>query len=365
MTNTAWIGEAEQQELPASVVGGKGRGLDLLVRAGLRVPEAFVVTTACFGGAVTRSLRAELDRRIAKVAGETDLSTLDAVTEEVRALLFDGTAGHAGEDDIRAAHRSLRERTGQDDLAVAVRSSSAAEDSADRSFAGEHDTYLWVLDEDEVCEQVRHCWASLFTSRAVSYRAAAQADPDAPQDAMAVVVQRMVDAEAAGVFMTLNPLNGDRSKIVIESLWGLGEPLVSGMADPDRFTVDKVTREILKREVANKPERAARNGTTGRGIANLPVPEADRNSTSISDETIGELVRMARVLENAAGCPQDGEFAIAGGAANAGADADRVFLVQARPETVWSTKPTRSVSAGGTDALSRVISTLTRTAGQS
>jgi pyruvate,water dikinase len=364
MTNTVWIGEAEKP-LSASVVGGKGRGLDLLVRAGLRVPEAFVITTDCFGSAVTPSLRAELDSRIAKLAGETDLGILDAATEEVRTLLFDGTAGHAGENDIRAAHRSLRERTGQDDLAVAVRSSSAAEDAADRSFAGEHDTYLWVLDEDEVCEQVRRCWASLFTSRAVSYRAAAQADPNAPEDQMAVVVQRMVDAEAAGVFMTLNPLNGDRSKIVIEALWGLGEPLVSGMADPDRFTVDKVTREILKREIASKPERAARNAVSGRGIANRPVPAADQNSSSISDETIGELVRMARVLEKSAGCPQDGEFAIAGGAAATASDADRVFLVQARPETVWSTKPARSVSAGGTDALSRVISTLTRTSGQS
>lgn len=364
MSTIAWIGDSDER-LSASVVGGKGRGLDLLVRAGLRVPEAFVVTTDCFRGAVSAQLRAELDNRIAGVAGETDLAVLDGVTEEVRTLLFEGTAGHAGEDDIRAAHRSLRERTGQHDLAVAVRSSSAAEDAADRSFAGEHDTYLWVLDEDEVCEQVRHCWASLFTSRAVSYRAAANAVPDAPEDAMAVVVQRMVDAEAAGVFMTLNPLNGDRSKIVIESLWGLGEPLVSGTADPDRFAVDKVTREILKREIATKPKRAARNGTSGRGIANLPVPEAEQNTTSISDDTIAELVRMARILEKSAGCPQDGEFAVAGGAAASDSDADRVFLVQARPETVWSTKPTRSVTAGDADALSRVISTLTRPSGQS
>ncbi|MEK6438980.1 PEP/pyruvate-binding domain-containing protein [Pseudonocardia sp. T1-2H] len=355
-SDVVWIG-SEGPGLTANVVGGKGRGLDMLVRAGLRVPEAFAVSTLCYRRAVTGTLAAELDRRMGGLAPDTDIAELDAVTEQMRALVFEATADHPADQHIRAAYQRLCEQACQEDAPVAVRSSSAAEDGGERSFAGEHDTYLWVVGADAVAEHVRRCWVSLFTSRAVAYTARSDRSAAAPaeRDAMAVVVQRMVDARSAGVFMTLNPANGDRSKIVVESVWGLGEPLVSGAVTPDRFTIDKVTGEVVLREIVNKSERTARDPRTDRAITTLPVPDADRGRASLSDAELAELRRMGRIVEKFAGSPQDGEFAVAGDGGP-----DQVFLVQARPETVWSSRQVRRVTQQPGDVLHRVVAALTR-----
>ncbi|WP_037066743.1 PEP/pyruvate-binding domain-containing protein [Pseudonocardia acaciae] len=334
-----WIG-AGAEPLGADQAGGKGRALDELHRLGARVPPAFVLTADAYRDAVSGDggLAEEIGSLVAAIGEDTE--ALEEISARVRRLVFDGTAGHAADAELRAAYRELGA-----DAAVAVRSSSVAEDSAERSFAGEHDTYLWVSGEDAVSEAVRRCWASLFTARAISYRGVAHGD-----DAMAVVVQQMVDATASGVFMTLNPANGDRSKIVVESVWGLGEPLVSGQVNPDRFMIDKVTREILDRAVADKPSRAVRDPTTGIGTAVVAVPDADRNRPSLTDEQLDELVDLARRVERHAGRPQDGEFAL---------DHGRLYLLQSRPETAWSARPAQSVTGGGSsDALTHVIAAL-------
>jgi pyruvate,water dikinase len=173
--------------------------------------------------------------------------------------------------------------------------------------------------------------------------------------AMAVVVQQMASARAAGVFMTLNPVNGDRSKVMIESVWGLGEPLVSGEANPDRFLVDKVTGEIVRREICDKPTEAVRDPVSGRGLVLAPVASEKLAAPSLTDGEIEELVRIARLVESVAGAPQDGEFAIV-----PGDPPDNVLLVQCRPETVWSQRP-RSANAQGTTAMQNVLATLTKT----
>ncbi|MFC0542503.1 PEP/pyruvate-binding domain-containing protein [Kutzneria chonburiensis] len=343
MTTIAWIGDGE---LGVDRVGGKGRSLDTLHCLGLRVPEAFVVTTHAYRQAVGDKLVAEIDRRIAALGTDPDPEAVSSVSDSVRALVIAETADHSCDADIRAAYQQLASRLGQDEPAVAVRSSSAAEDSADRSFAGEHDSYLWVLGVDEVSAAVRQCWASLFTARAISYRARGGADVD---DVMGVVVQRMVDADAAGVFMTLNPVNGDRSKVVVESVWGLGEPLVSATATPDRFVLDKITGEIIERNIVQKPTRATRNPVTGRGLATVPVDEADHSLPSLDDTQLRQLLDIARTVERHAGTPQDGEFAVADG---------EVHLVQARPETVWSSKPAPRITSA-TGAMGHVLSALT------
>jgi pyruvate, water dikinase len=336
--HTAWVGDGLTTEL----AGGKGRSLDTLCRLGLRVPEAFVVTTAAYRAAVSGTVAAELDRRVAELRPDADTVAFEDAAAAIRDFLFAETEGHDAEALIRESYDKLTERLGQDEVAVAVRSSSAAEDSAQHSFAGEHDSYLWVIGADEVSAAVRRCWASLFTARAISYRARGGFSGDA----MGVVVQRMVDARAAGVFMTLNPVNGDRSKVVIESVWGLGEPLVSGSVTPDRFVVDKVSGEILTREVAAKADRATRDPVTGKGIATVEVDEPDRARPSLTTEEILELLDIARTVERHAGTPQDGEFAL---------DDSAIHLVQARPETVWSSKPARRVSTGQTGAMAHVL----------
>jgi pyruvate,water dikinase len=171
---------------------------------------------------------------------------------------------------------------------------------------------------------------------------------------MAVVVQQMAPARAAGVFMTLNPTNGDRSKVMIESVWGLGEPLVAGEADPDRFLVDKITGEIVRRDVAAKPTQAVRDPATGRGVVLAPVAPERAAEPSLTGAEVAELVRVARLVERAAGAPQDGEFAVV-----PGEPPDNVCLLQCRPETVWSRKPPKPLAPGRT-AMQAVLATLTQ-----
>jgi pyruvate,water dikinase len=260
------------------------------------------------------------------------------------------TTEHPVHEELARAYARLSETAGEREAPVAVRSSALGEDATDRSFAGEHDTYLWVRGAEELDARLRDCWASLFTARAIAYRARAERPADL---AMAVCVQVMVDARAAGVFMTLDPSNGDRSVIVVESVWGLGEPLASGEATPDRFVIDKVAGAIVRRDVASKPRELVRH-PSGRGTALADVPAARRDEPSLLDGELAELARMARAVEKEAGAPQDGEFAVA-----AGEPPDNVHILQCRPETVWSRRAPRPI-AGRRTALESVVSTLTK-----
>lgn len=319
----------------ADLLGGKGASLARLSEAGLRVPPGFVVTTDAYRQALVAGLRERVDAIVAGVARDASAEELDAAGAEVRALIAAVEVDEALAEGIRAAYRALG-----DDVAVAVRSSSAAEDSVEHSFAGEHDTYLWVRGGEEVLARVRDCWASLFTTRAMEYRRTAGLAGGG--DAMAVVVQEMVPARAAGVFMTLNPENGDRSKVAVESVWGLGEPLVSGSVTPDGFLLDKVTGEVVRRSVVVKPTELVR-APRGTGTVTVDV-EADRQRLpSVNDGELAELLRLARAVERHFGCPQDGEFVI-----GSGGGPDDVYLVQSRPETVWSRRSLPAASQGAT-----------------
>jgi pyruvate, water dikinase len=155
------------------------------------------------------------------------------------------------------------------------------------------------------------------------------------------------------VFMTLDPANGDRSTIVVESVWGLGEPLVAGEATPDRFVIDKVTGDVVRRDVVAKSRELVRHAS-GHGTELRDVPAERRERASLADDELAELSRVAKRVEQLAGTPQDGEFAVAAGAAP-----DNVHLLQCRPETVWSRRA-RSPVAGRRSALESVVSTLTK-----
>lgn len=317
----------------AGLLGGKGASLARLSEAGVRVPPGFVVSTQAYRDVVLEGMRGRLDAAIAAVPASADAHELDAASARLRGLVAAVETDEALAEGIREAYRALG-----DDVAVAVRSSSAAEDSAEHSFAGEHDTYLWVRGAEEVLARVRDCWASLFTARAMDYRR--RVGLSGGGDAMAVVVQAMVPARAAGVFMTLNPENGDRSKVAVESVWGLGEPLVSGSVTPDGFLLDKVTGEVVRRSVVDKPTEMVRAGT-GTGTAVVEVAAERRRTQSVTEEELAELLRLARLVERHFGCPQDGEFAIGPGDAPG-----NVYLVQSRPETVWSHRSVTRASTG-------------------
>ncbi|MCX7644041.1 MAG: PEP/pyruvate-binding domain-containing protein [Rhodobacteraceae bacterium] len=303
-------------------MGGKCASLARMIALGVPVPRGFAVATDAYAAhlaanGLDAAIRAEL----------AHLDTHNATDEEarsqaIRRLVTERAMPAEVEAAIRAAYAGM---SPAGDLPVAVRSSATAEDMPDASFAGQQDTYLWVVGADEVVDRVRACWASLFTARAMSYRA----DHHLGQIEvlMAVAVQEMVDARSAGVAMTLDPINGDRTKIVIDASWGLGESVVSGEITPDNFVVEKVLMQIQKRRIAEKTHEVVADPAARRTVDR--VIEAERRTQPcLSDDEVIAVAQLARRLEKAIGGPQDIEWAID--------RSGRLVALQCRPETVWS-----------------------------
>jgi pyruvate, water dikinase len=310
-----------------ATVGGKGASLGELLRAGIRVPTGFAVTTAAFRQTV-QHLTVDGEPVPARVAAldPADAEGLAAATAGIRAVLESAPPPDEVAGPVTAAYTALCEECGDPDLPVAVRSSATSEDSAEASFAGLQDTYLWVHGADSVLEHVRRCWASLYSVESVTYRLR-RGIPETDLG-MAVVVQWMVGARSSGVMFTRSPRSGDKSVIAIDASWGLGSAVVSGDVTPDAFVVSKVTGEV-KRTVATKT-RWHRPDPSGAGVVETDVPVELRDRPSISDEEIAVLAATARTVEAHYGCPQDIEWAVD--------DAGEVFLLQSRPETVWAEK---------------------------
>lgn len=307
-------------------VGGKGGSLGELVRAGIRVPPGYVVTTGAF-----RRFMARLDpgggiRKAVAVLDPEDVPALQARLGEIRERI----CGAAMPDALRGPiERCYRELDGNGDgLPVAVRSSATSEDSADASFAGLQDTYLWVRGSDDVIDCIRACWASLYSVESVAYRRRREMPED--ELAIAVVVQRMVESRASGVMFTRSPTTGDPSVIAIEASWGLGSCVVSGEVTPDTLLVNKVTGEVIRQQVSRKQVRHVPDLEAG-GVRVERVPDELQETRVLEDGHIRELVDTARKVERHYGCAQDIEWAIAHGPEGAG-----VYLLQSRPETVWS-----------------------------
>ncbi len=304
----------------AGAVGGKARGLYDLKALDLAVPDGFVVTTTAYRNAV---VGAGLDITLTEIlAGTGDPAADRRASGEIASLFADLMLP----GEVSAAIRAAWEQLG--DGPVAVRSSAIAEDRADASFAGQQETELWVTGAAAVDRSIIRCWASLFTPQAIGYRARVGV---APEDvAIAVVVQRMVSAVAAGVAMTLEPVTGDRSQIYIESALGLGEGVVKGDVETDRFWIDKASGEIGRCELANQ-SRAHRFDPVTSTVRLVELVPDEGNGPSISDEVARRIGQLGIRIEEAAGRPMDIEWAL---------DVDgEVRLVQGRPETVWSNRP--------------------------
>jgi pyruvate,water dikinase len=338
-------------------VGGKCASLGTMSQAGLPVPPGFAVTTAVFADAKAASgSRDRLTRIIDdQLSGleVIDQGTLTLVAAQARELVTSWAVPEAHEAVIRRMYDELCALSGVDDVPVAVRSSATVEDSPDASFAGEHDTYLWVCGIDAVLEKIRACWASLYTERAIIYRQ--EMGYDHNEVDMAVAVQKMVRPRAAGVAFTLDPTNGDRSGVCIDAAWGFGEGVVSGDVTPDNFLVDKVMWSINRRQISAKTHAhllSQTDGTDRPQVVRVELPEDQVNAPALSDEEIVAVARLARAAEKHYGSPQDIEWAIDDDLP-AGEDA---VLLQARPETVWS-KKNHAVGAK-TDAMASIVDTL-------
>jgi len=308
-----------------ALTGGKGASLARLVQAGFSVPEGAVVTTAAYAGFVAE-LEAEIAAALAGVA-PGDRAGLEAAAVAIRARIEARPLPSETASAIAAAYASLTGTgPGAPPPFVAVRSSGTAEDLAGASFAGMHDTFLDVRGAEAVVDTVRRCWASLWTARAIAYR---QARPAAGTEVdrnplLAVVLQRMVDAEVAGVLFTANPLTGSRAEFVINAAWGLGEGVVSGSVTPDEFVVDRATLACTRRTLGAKELTVVRS-PEGAGTVELETPAERAAAFSLDGAQIARLGALGRELEaHAGGVPQDIEWAIEHG---------RVHLLQSRPIT--------------------------------
>ena len=338
-------------------VGGKCASLGTMSQAGLPVPPGFAVTTAVFANAKaaagsTERLKEIIDGNLSALE-VIDQSTLASVAAQARELVTGWPLPEAHVAAIREMYAELCELSGVDDVPVAVRSSATVEDSPDASFAGEHDTFLWVCGIDAVLDKIRACWASLYTERAIIYRH--EMGYDHNQVDMAVAVQKMVRPRAAGVAFTLDPTNGDRSGICIDAAWGFGEGVVSGDVTPDNFLVDKVMWSINRRIVSPKTHAhllMEDDGSDRPRVARVELPEDRVHMPSLTDEEIVAIAKLARAAEKHYGCPQDIEWAVDDDLPS-GEDA---VLLQARPETVWSKK--HHAVAAKSDLISSIVDTL-------
>jgi pyruvate,water dikinase len=331
-------------------VGGKCASLATMSQAGMPVPPGFAVLTEVFADAKAAS--GDLPRLVELVAGihPDDQASLKVAAEAAREIVLGWEIPERHENCIRRMYDDLCALSGLDGtegVPVAVRSSATAEDSPDASFAGEHDTYLWVVGIDAVLDRIKACWASLYTERAIAYRN--QMGYDHAQVDMAVAVQKMVRPRAAGVAFTLDPSNGDRSGICIDSAWGFGEGVVSGDVTPDNFLVDKVMWTINRRTISPKTHAHLLVGTT---VELVELEQDKAGAPSLTDEEIVAVARMARQAEKHYGCPQDIEWAVDEDLP----DGENVVLLQARPETVWSRKK-HGVHAK-TDSMASIVDTL-------
>lgn len=281
-------------------VGGKAVGLGSLLRAGQRVAASFVVTAAAYRDYVASGTR-ELSPALRQAIGRY--------------------------------YSALCEQHGAE-LTVAVRSSATVEDSTEASCAGQFRTYLGACGVEEVLAQVEQCWIAALEPQVSSYRAERQLAAD--DDGLAVIIQELVDARVAGVMFTQHPRTGDRSLVVIESSYGLGEAVVGGEVTPDLFEVNRITRRIHHSRVGAKPFEH-RLAPDGRSIEILPVDHGRQQAWSISDEQVMALLALAGELEAKLGRGLDVEWAIGTTAGQAGEDA--LFALQVRPITAGSRQP--------------------------
>jgi len=296
-------------------VGGKGASLTRLMKAGLPVPDGFHITTTAYSQFVAANgLQEVIDAALEGVDLENP-ATLEEVSAHIRQAFLSAEIPHDVAAAIAGAYGDLQGSSPP----VAVRSSATAEDLPGASFAGQQESFLNVSGAENVLEATKKCWSSLWTARAIGYRARQSIPGDGV--ALAVVVQELVPAEAAGILFTVDPIHGRQDQMQISAAWGLGDAVVGGRVTPDNFTVDKETGRVLKQQIAGKEVMTVRvEGTT----VDKPVPDNLRHVPSLENADLKALAHLGVEIEALYGMPMDIEWALCDG---------KFAIVQARPVT--------------------------------
>jgi len=314
----AWFNEIPDEEL-MSTAGGKGASLCRMSRQQLPVPEGFIVSSHMFKYFMESS---DLSGKIQALLNQIDWdsnASLSDLAQQIRKMISDTPMPLQLAEDIKKYYQVLGENA-----PVAVRSSGTVEDLEDASCAGQQDTYLFVVGLENVVKYIKECWASLYNDRAIFYRH--KKGFGSFEISIAVVVQRMVNAEKAGVMFSANPINGNKDEVIIEAAWGLGESVVQGIVTPDNYWVNKNNYQIINQYIAEKETMIVRLSEAG-GVKEVPVPPELCEKPVLSEEELKELVDTAVKVETFYGKPQDLEWAY---------ENNKLYLLQSRPITTLS-----------------------------
>lgn len=338
-----WFEQMERGDV--AIVGGKSSSLgEMTSKTDVPVPYGFATTAYAYRYFIEKSgLKEKMQAILAELTDVENSALLRDVSARLREAIMAEEMPEDLKAAIAAAYEELGKKVGEAEPYVAVRSSATAEDLPDASFAGQQDTYLNVKGAENIIAKVKECYASCFTDRAVYYRE--KQGFDHIEVALSAVIQMMVFSKAAGVMFTVNVATGDDSNILIEAAFGLGEYVVQGTVTPDNYTVSKAENKIVDRCVNEQDVMLVRK--EGGDCEELPVPEAERNVQTLTDEQILELAGYAKKIEAHYGCYMDMEWGI-------DSRNGKIWILQARPETVWSrrnkeNKPKVEAKAAATD----------------
>ncbi|WP_456418620.1 PEP/pyruvate-binding domain-containing protein, partial [Methanocaldococcus infernus] len=314
----AWLDEVTNKDI--GLVGGKGASLGEMWNAKLPVPPAFIVTSEAYRYFIKETGLMDKIKEILKDLDINDTKKLEEASKKIRELIESKEMPDELKIAIVEAYNKLGELVGEEEPEVAIRSSATAEDLPDASFAGQQETYLNIRGADNVVKYVKKCFSSLFTPRAIFYRE--EKGFDHFNIALAAVVQKLVNAEKAGVMFTVNPINQNYDELVIEAAWGLGEGVVSGSVSPDTYIVDKKALEIKDKHIAKKEKMFVKDEKGE--VKVIDVPDEMKEKQVLTDDEIKELAKVGIRIEKHYKRPMDIEWAI---------EKNKIYMLQARPIT--------------------------------
>ncbi len=322
-----WFNEIGKQDVP--VVGGKSASLgEMTSKTKVPVPYGFALTADAYRLFLKENaLDKKIEDALAALKDPNDTETLQKVGAEIRKMINSARVPKELEKVITKGYDELSAHEKVKNPFVAIRSSATAEDLPDASFAGQQETYLNISGASNVVTNVRECYSSLFTDRAIFYRV--QKGFNHVDVALSAIVQMMCYSESSGVMFTMDPSTGDESVVVIEAAYGLGEYVVKGSVTPDTYYLDKGTLKIIRKTLASKNIMLAQKADGG--TEERPVPEALRDSQVIPDDRVLQLAKYGLTIEEHYGRAMDIEWGL-------DKQTNKVLILQARPETVWSLK---------------------------
>ncbi|MFB9768735.1 phosphoenolpyruvate synthase [Lactiplantibacillus modestisalitolerans] len=336
--NVLWFDELHREDV--NLVGGKSSSLgEMTSSMDVPVPYGFATTARAYRYFMQETgLNDQVNALLEGIKDYENSDELHAACEKIRNLIVDAKMPADLAQDIEKAYADLADKMGQKNPFVAIRSSATAEDLPNASFAGQQESYLNIKGADDVVDRVQQCYSSLFTDRATYYRHKQHFPYE--KVALSAAVQMMVFSKASGIMFSVNVANGDDSKIVIDGIFGLGEYIVLGKVTPDHFVIDKDSLKIVEKNVIKQPIQLKR--LADGGTEEQPVPAEQQGKQVLTDEQVIELAGYAKKIEQHYGCYMDMEYAL-------DTNTNRLWIVQARPETVWSQRNKDKQNAGTDD----------------